>query len=273
MNEKYLDAYFINPAIEYGISSYLSYKENKEYKRAHTFEMYVIKALTIIYGEKSIILPYKIDNERAFECNLLMYNLKESSMHNFIKLMNEYYNFMQEFNSNTKANGLISEIEKILMEMILKRAKQKTFTDEEIREFDTIFNPINGDLKKIKTLLSNDSGLIIRTWENSKAELTNTQVNLMAINPNLLNPNLYSKFGLDINRVALLSEQEIDDINKKIIDEENRVIDYNNMGKKTKRRKIIITSGNGFVDKLMLVSIMATELMIGMILISVLGGY
>ena len=75
MNEKYLDPYFIHPAIEYGISSYLSYKENNEYKRAHTFEMYVIKALTIIYGEKSIILPYKIDNERAFECNLLIYNL------------------------------------------------------------------------------------------------------------------------------------------------------------------------------------------------------
>ena len=75
--------------------------------------MHVIKALTIIYGENSILLPYKIDNEKAFECNLLMYDLKESDMRNFIKYMNEYYNFMKNFNSNVKATGLISEIEKI----------------------------------------------------------------------------------------------------------------------------------------------------------------
>jgi len=49
--------------------------------------MHVIKVLTIIYGEKSILLPYKIDNEKAFECNLLIYDLKENIMKKFIMYM------------------------------------------------------------------------------------------------------------------------------------------------------------------------------------------
>ena len=77
-------------------------------------------------------------------------DLKESDMKNFIKYMNEYYEFMKNFNSTTKATGLISEIEKILIEMINKRSKRKEFTVEELAEFDTIFNPTDGDLKKIK---------------------------------------------------------------------------------------------------------------------------
>ena len=76
MEYRYVEKYFINPAIEHGIRGYLALKEDMDYPQCYTFEMSVIKALTIIYGEKSILLPYKIDNEKAFECNLLMYDLK-----------------------------------------------------------------------------------------------------------------------------------------------------------------------------------------------------
>lgn len=272
MSTIYCEKFFINPAIEYGIRSYIKQKNGNEYKRAHTFEMNVIKALTIIYGEKSIILPYTIDNEKAFECNLLMYDLKESDMKNFIKYMNEYYEFMKNFNSNAKATGLISEIEKILIEMINKRSKRKEFTAEELAEFDTIFNPTAGDLKKIKSLLSTNDGLIIKEWENNRYELSNTQLRMMAVNPNLLMPEEYSKYGYDIRSIAVLSEDEIKKVNKTIVEE---MIRKTTDSKKTffkKRNKIILTCGNGFVDKLMLLSIVATEIMIGIVIATSIGG-
>ena len=272
MNTVYYEKFFINPAIEYGIRSYVKYKNGAEYKRAHTFEMHVIKELNIIYGENSILLPYKIDNEKAFECNLLMYDLKESDMRNFIKYMNEYYNFMKNFNSNVKATGLISEIEKILIEMINKRSKRKEFTPEELAEFDTIFNPTDGDLKKIKSLLGTDAGLIIKEWEFNRNELSNTQLRMIAVNPNLLMPEEYSKYGYDIKNIAVLSEEEIKSINKTIVDE---MIRKNNDSKKSvfkKKNRIVFSCGNGFVDKLMLLSIMATELKIGVVIASIFGG-
>ena len=109
--------------------------------------MNVIKVLTVIYGEKSILLPYKIDNEKAFECNLLMYDLKESDMLNFLKYLNAYYQFMKNYKSEKKATGLTTEIEKILIEMIIKRGKRKEYTKAELEEFDKVFNPIEGNLK------------------------------------------------------------------------------------------------------------------------------
>lgn len=272
MVTKYVDKFFINPAIENGISSYMLHKDGKTYPPLFTFEMNVIKVLTIIYGEKSILLPYKIDNEKAFECNLLMYDLKESDMKSFIKYMNEYYEFMKNYKSEKKATGLTTEIEKLLLEMIIKRSKRKEFTRSEIREFDSIFNPIEGNLKKIKSLVSADNGLIIRAWESNKIELSNTQLRMIAVNPNLLDSNLYNKYGYNIKTIASLSEEEIERVNHVIIIEENRVKLTPSKKSVFKRGKIVLTTGNGFVDKLMLLSIVATELMIGFIVMCILGG-
>lgn len=271
MEYRYVEKYFINPAIEYGIKSYISFKETGEYGRCYTFEMSVIKALTIIYGEKSVLLPYKIDNEKAFECNLLMYDLKESDMLDFIKYMNQYYQVMRNFKSHEKAAGLISEIEHIIIEMINRRSKRKAFIEEEIKEFDTIFNPSEGELKQLKKLVQSDNGLIIKKWEDSKYGLTNTQIKMMAINPNLLDPNRYNKCGYDIKTVALLSSEEIDAINARIIEEENRVIDYNKKPLFKQRNRLVLTTGSGFVDKLMLLSIITTEIMIGLVIASIIG--
>ncbi len=271
MEYRYVEKYFINPAIEHGIKSYMNFKENGEYERCYTFEMSVIKALTIIYGEKSILLPYRIDNEKAFECNLLMYDLKESEMLEFIKYLNQYYLFMRSFKSHEKVAGLIAEIERIIIDMIDMRSKRRAFTEEEIREFDTIFNPADGDLKQLKKLVQSNDGLIIKKWEDSKYGLTNTQLKMMAINPNLLDPSRYDRCGYDIKTVALLSSDEIDEINARIMEEENRVIDYSKKPLFKKKNRIILTTGNGFVDKLMLLSIIATEVMIGLVIASIIG--
>ena len=59
-------------------------------------------------------MPYKIDNEKAFECNLLMYDLKDTDLKKFISYMQKYYDFMEEFKSEKMAEGIIEEIEKII---------------------------------------------------------------------------------------------------------------------------------------------------------------
>ncbi len=271
MDNNFEEQFFINPGIEYGIRNYISFKENGSFNRINMFEMYVIKALTIIYGEKSILLPYKIDNEKAFECNLLMYDLSEEEMHKFNKYMGEYYNFLKNYKSETKATGLINEIEKILIDMIMKRNKKKPFTSEELDEFDTIFNPSNGDLKRLKELVSTDQGLIIKAWLNNKEEITSTQYGLMAINPNLLDPKIYSKYGYDIRTIASLSENDIKNVNDAIIREENRTfIDNKHLTKK--RNKVLLTTGSVFVDSLLIISMVATEIMIGFIIFASLWG-
>lgn len=269
MHTEYVDNYFINPAFEYGIKSYMYFKEGQPYNKKYTFEMYVIKALTIIYGEKAILLPYKIDNEKAFECNLIMYDLSEREMKEFIKDMESYYNFMENLDNGTETTGLVESIEKILLNMIMKRSATKEFTKEEIRTFDEIFNPNGGELKTLKELVSRNQGLIISTWKENKYEITNTQLNLMAVNPNLLHPSQYQKYGYDIRQIAKLSEEKINSINEQIMQEENK---DKTVKKKVSLLKMKLSCGNGFINTLILASIICTELMIGFIVLACLGG-
>lgn len=269
MHTEYVENYFINPAFEYGIKSYMYLKEGEPYNKKYTFEMYVIKALTIIYGEKAIILPYKIDNEKAFECNLIMYDLSEKEMKEFIKDMNSYYEFMENIDNDTNTTGLVEDIEKILLDMIMKRSATKEFTKEEIRTFDEIFNPNGGELKTLKSLVSKNQGLIINTWKESRYEITNTQLNLMAVNPQLLHPSQYQKYGYDIRQIAKLSETKINNINEQIMSEENKSLDIK---KRIPLFKMKFSCGNGFVNALFLASIICTELMIGFVIFAFLGG-
>ena len=71
--------------------------------------------------------------------------------------------------------------------------------------------------------------------------------------------------------LSKLSEEEISKVNNIIWQEETKQYSYNK-----KRmfgfKNVLLTSGNGFVDKLMLLSIVATELMIGIIVLCKLGG-
>ena len=270
MQDIYIDKIFINPGIECGISSYLRDKEGMKTERINTFEMHIIKALTIIYGEKSILLPYKIDNENAFKCNLLMYGLKENEMEDFIKYMNDYYNFMQEYKSEQRATGLIDEIEKILLSMISKRSRKHEFTQDELCEFDTIFNPSNGELKKLKELIATNKGLIVREWQNQKDELTGTQIRLKAINPNLLDPNIYHKYGFDIKTVAELSDKDIDSINAAIFKEENK--DLINNSRFNTKEKFVLSTGYVILDILLVLSSLSTIAMVGIIIYSVFRG-
>lgn len=265
MNSCYLEKIFINKAFENGIQSYIKNSEGKPFNKMYTFEMNVIKTLIIIYGEKSILLPYKIDNERAFKCNLLTFDLKENEMNDFIKLMNDYYLFLESFKSEKRASGIITEIEKILIKMINKRNIKKSFSNEEIQKFDEVFNPINGDLLQIKRMVNLDNGLIKKYWINTKNELTDTQIRMSAVNPNLLDASEYQKCGYDIRTIACLTEEEILKINNTINESNNYV--YGKVKDSFGFNKFKLSTGNGVVDKLLLMGIIATGLMFGLIVL------
>lgn len=263
MEVKFSQKFFINPAFEYGIRSYISYKNGEGYQRLHTFEMYVIKALTIIYGEKAILLPYKIDNEKAFKCNLMIYDFKESEVNSFIDNMNSYSEFLKNYKDGVKVTGLIAEIEKSLLKMIMKRNKRKEFSPEEIREFDKIFTPNDGDLKKLKSIISSDKELILRTWTNDKIQISNTQLGLMAVNTTLLHPSMYQKYGFDIRNVAVLSEDEILNINRKIKEEE--LIKTSRVTTPFKKKNKF---AYGFVNILVILGVIGSTIAVTLILLS-----
>ena len=89
--------------------------------------------------------------------------------------------------------------------------------------------------------------------------------------PDFFDEKKYKEFGISLNDMSKLSNETVEKINNKIV-----VEDADTERKKNRfviPLRLAISSGNGFVDTLVLLSVMATEIMIGIIIaVSVIKG-
>lgn len=252
---------FINDSISNGISNYLLIKNGKDYDKAHIFEVYVIRCLCKIYGDINILNPYRIDNENSFKSNLIMYGLKVSDMEEFISLMNDYSKWLNS-EKNVGKTDLTSKIEIILINMIIERNKTNKFSEEELEFFDKYFDPKNNNFATLHNLITKDVNIVPMYWNRKKA-LLNNNMKFKLIRNDLLSSSTYDKYGLDKEDISKMSEEKVKNINNRILEKEK---EDNKRNKKFIPKNLIITSGNGFVDTLMLLSIMTTEIMIGIMI-------
>ena len=249
---------FINDSISSGISNYLLIKSGKDYDKSHIFEVYIIRCLCKIYGDINILNPYRIDNEYSFKSNLIVYGLKVNEMEEFISLMNEYSKWLNS-EKNVGKTDITSKIEICLINMIMVRNKAKKFTNEEIEFFDKYFDPINNNFATLHNLITKDINIIPMYWNRKKTTL-NTNLEFKKIRHDLLSSQTYDKYGIKKDDISKMSEDKVKNINNKIIEKEK---EESKRSKKFNPKNIIITSGNGFVDTLMLLCIMTTEIVIG----------
>ncbi|MBQ3021440.1 MAG: hypothetical protein IJD92_04390 [Bacilli bacterium] len=252
---------FINEAISSGISNYLLIKNGKDYDKAHIFEVYIIRCLCKIYGDINILNPYRINNENSFKSNLIMYGLNLETMKEFISLMDEYSKWLNSKKEVGKTD-ITSRIEIILINMIIERNKTIKVTDEEIEFFDKYFDPSNNNFATLHKLITKDVNIVPMYWNRRKV-LLNSDIKLKKVRNDLLSSSTYDKYGIDKNELSKMSEEKVKNINNRIIENEKR---ENKRSSKFIPKNIIITSGNGFVDTIMLLSIMTTEIMIGIMI-------
>ena len=252
---------FINDSISYGISNYMLIKQGKDYDKSHIFEVYVIRCLCKIYGDLNIINPYRIGNENSFKSNLIMYGLKVTEMEEFINLMEDYSKWLNSEKQVGKTD-ITSKIEIILINMIIERNKNNKFSDEEIEFFDKYFDPVNNNFATLHDLITKDVSIVPMYWSRKKS-LLNNDLKFKLIRKDLLSSSLYSKYGLEKESLETMSEEKVRNINNRILEKEKL---ENKRNKKFIPKNVIITSGNGFVDTIMLLSIMTTEIMIGIMI-------
>lgn len=253
---------FINDSISSGISNYLLIQDKKEYDKVHIFEVYVIRCLCKIYGNINILNPYRIENENSFKSNLIMYGLSVREMEEFIKLMDDYSKWLNS-EKNVGKTDITSKIEILLINMIIERSKVNKLTEKDIEFFDKFFDPKNNNLEKLHSLITKDINIVPMYWSRKKSLLVGNDIKFKLIRKDLLSSSTYDKYGLDKEDLAKMSEEKVRNINNRILEKEK---EDNKRSKKFIPKNLIITSGSGFVDTLMLLSIMTTEIMVGIMI-------
>lgn len=253
---------FANCGIQNGIENYLKFHSGEDINKIHIFEFCVVKVLVNIYGEINIINPYKLGKEDSFKKNLMNYELSESEMEMFIKYMGDYDKWLNNKEGSLKTS-LPNQICSIIINMILLKSNNVKIGALEIKQYDDFFNPTQEDLIKLQNLILEDPLYITSTWLRKKSQLEKNIV-LEQISPNLYPPEVYANYGIDIEAIKKLSNLDIQKINHEIKIEEEKNAEGGKA--KSESKKLILTSGSGFVDTMVLLSIMATEIMVGLLI-------
>lgn len=251
---------FINESIHNGILNYLRLLENQNIDRVHIFELWVIKTLVNIYGQESIMMPFELNKEEIFRENLLSFGLSSEKINEFIKLMDDYSNWLNSPYLVTKTD-LPTQIESLLIEMIVLKGNKQIIKPEEIEIYYSFFDPVEGDLAKYKDLVIQDKTLTPELWRTQRKLLKDELIEEEEVK--LLPASDYKRYGLDINEVKKLPALKINEINAKIEAESAAEADGQ---KEFDPKKLILSSGSGFVDTIVLFSIIATQILVALLI-------
>lgn len=260
---------FINEFINNGINAYLLKRQGKDYSLAHIFELSVIEVLIRIYGEINIVNPYKTGSEKSLRDNFKIFGLTNEEYYKFIGYLNDYNDWLNSM--SREKNDTIKEIELLLIRMILLKNINIKATKDDIEVYDNLFLAKNRKIAQINEMSSLDPYYVQKYYlRKKKIYFEDSDLIFEEIEPDLLSKTMYQRHGLSINEVVQLSNLKINEINN-IINEEESNINRSKIKIKPVNLNVVLTSGSGFVDTLVLLSIMVTEIMVGFVIALIAG--
>lgn len=228
-----MDQYFINEAIDKSIENYLTSQSNKDGLLYNSFLVVIIRMLVLIYGELDIVNPYHIESEFAFNSNLMKFGCTKEEIDSFKRLMQGYYD-------NDKNNKSISkyfiELQKLVIDMFNERKINFGFTKNEINEFyNLLYTPYTNNALRISFNYLNAEDIY---------EIDNYFKSL--------------KDRKKDNKDDIIAQVQKEDIGNIIIGNNN----VPNQESPVEEFDTPIATGNGYVDILIIMSIIVTVVMV-----------
>lgn len=262
---------FINDVINKAIEDYLKYKQMPDNEAFSRFPVLAIRTLIYIYGELDIINPYITRNEQSmggFDSNLMKYGFTKDKIEDF---KDSFLRYEKNLTNQTIPNeGLIS-IEKYLMEMYLLKEKSMHLTKDDEALFNSyLYFPENTNQTVQNNLfLIGDNPSYLKRYFQSIAFETRHNFSFEEVRRVTFPPLAYQVLGYNMTQVNALNDIDLKKVNENVLnffrinpDEENKeemllkaISYYQKYGNR-------LTSGNGYVDLLLFLSILVTTLFI-----------
>ena len=165
-------------------------------------------------------------------------------------------------NPNIKTD-ILSNIDVNLIKMYEFMSAFVDITEAQLSGFETSMLK-NFEVTKMHFNYSNDPKRVENFYKQERNKIGN-RVQLTEQRVELLDDITYSKFGVSIDDVKNMDYRMVNKLNNYINDRIAQGIDAVTPPKKKLRFNSVLSSGNGFVDVLLILGIIATEISIGLI--------
>lgn len=259
---------FINNAFTKSIQDYLTYKNNPNREEFSSFCVMVVRALIQIYGELDIVNPYRTNGEKNFKENLMKFGYSSEDLETFF---NDVETFYENQNNDEICKDLFLKIQKELVDMFVLRKKNVLVTDEELEQFKSLLytkTDINPTKFALYSKYTPNDETILHYLSSKLYEIAH-DFTFNVYKDITLGADAYQLAGFNAVEVMNMKEEDILNINNKVYHffriKDN---DTNKRGRLEdairyyKKYGNTITSGNGYVDLLLLLSVISTCLMV-----------
>ena len=254
---------FVNEAFTSAVTEYLDSKEYPEGIKYNSFFVVVIRLLTMIYDELDILNPYYLKDESALDNNLKKYGFAQEHVMEFKKTLQRYY-------ENEGENNFI-KLQKLLIDMFAKKKVSLKLSENEIEQFRfLLYSPFaqNPLLVSYNFLMTKDPFEVVKYFDKQMAENTKKVISKPK---ETLNLEAYEILKYSLEDIKSMNSEELDEVNKKVynyFDINANAINKNYLLDKAvydyHHPRSALSTGNGYVDILFFLSIVAT---VGMVIL------
>lgn len=266
------DKEFVNKAIEKAIKTYIEAKDKPNSLLYNSFLVVTIRILALIYGKTDILNPYYLGNSGVFFQNLSKYGVEAEVIALFKEDFLAFYEFeiKNEKRKIKLQNPYFKKVLKYLIDMFVakKRNGKVTFNEEE-KFLDLIYTTHTKNAYRISYAYLNldDIKYTEKYYYSKLNEMDMTrELDLDKTIRTKLNLEALSMIGVNLSNLENMSEKDIEKAKKEVYNyfevDSSNVSSENELSEKINYYKMYgkkVTSGNGYVDILLLMSVIVTS--------------
>ena len=262
---------FINEAFTKAINDYLKSVEQPKGVVYNSFLVVVIRLLIIMYSELDIVNPMVINDEDLLKNNLAKYGYSKNNLDIFFSDLQVYYELAKDNENKTikVKNPYFITVQKELIDMLIAKKLNFHLKEKEVQDFySLLYTPYSKNPLQVSyNFLMADDVLEIDNYFKKQMK-ENVKV-VVPREKHYLNVKAYELLNYSMDQINNMDANEIDRVNHQVYDyfkiRENAInkeylLDKAIEAKKKKKNKV--TSGNGYVDILLIMSIICTVIMV-----------
>ena len=256
---------FVNEAFSQAVDDYLASCDNIQGITYNSFLVVVIRLLICLYSELDIVNPKIVMDEDLLYSNLTKFGYPKDEVLIFLSNLQMFY----DLEKKKSKNPYFITIQKELIDMFIAKKLNFYLTEEEANEFyDLLYTPFaKNPLRVSYNFLMADDVL-----EIDKYFRTQMRDNVKVVVPkekHYLNIKAYELLNYSFDDLNKMDSNELDRVNHQVYDyfkiRENAINKEYLLEKAIEaleREKNKVTSGNGYVDILLVMSVICTIIMV-----------